>query len=143
MDFLVVFLQGTLPSLIDNDHTLSNRDGHLPPCGFHRYSTTGAATVVYCSTQHLEGPIDPDWTMGICFNQGEASGGVYNFVMSCADGGRGLITENGERTVMVWPGKTVMYGTTVDSTTYEVDRGEKIPSVGITLYLKKTALNIG
>lgn len=143
MDLLIVFLQGALPGLINDDHTLSNIGGHLPPCGFHGYSTTGATMVVYCSPQHLEGSIDSELTMGICFDCGEVGKGVYNFALSHTNGGRGLIVENDKGTIMVWLGKTTMYGTTMDSTMFKVDSGQKTPSIGIVLYLKQTMINIG
>lgn len=143
MDLLSAFIEGAIPGIIKDTRHLSITAGRLPPRGFRGYSTTGAAGVAYCAGQHVECATDPDWTMGMCFDSGAAGYGAYNFALSCADGGRGLIAENKTGTVAMWQGKVTMHGTTVDKTTFPIDEGLMDPPIGIALYLKSRALKMG
>lgn len=143
MDLLSAFIQGAIPGIIKNNREQSTRVARLPPRGFRGYSTTGAATIAYCAPQHVECATDPDWTMGICFNSGAAGRGAYNFALGCADGGRGLIAESKTGTVLIWQGKVTMHGTTVDDTSFAIDEGNAEPPIGIGLYLKSRAINMG
>lgn len=143
MDILSGFIQGAIPGIISNDRERSTYQGRLAPRGFRGYSTTGAATAGYCSSQHIEAATDPDWTMGMCFDSGDAGPGAYNFSLSCANGGRGLIARNTIGTISIWQGKKNLHGTTVDHTTEAIDQGKRRPTVGIATYLKTPAINMG